>query len=66
MAELKDYDVDNAVALGEPITIKFNNLKMKLTPEELVTKRVGVSKPFLSKRGTDAYTLYSYMWEPFK
>ncbi len=64
MVQLKDYYVEEALAKGISITINHANKKMTLSPEELVSKRVHVTRPFPSKHDTPPYRLYGYMWNP--
>ena len=64
--DLRDYFVKNAIKNNESITIWHKGEFMKLTPQDLVDKRVILMKEPVYSRfyPTQKYYLYSYKWQP--
>lgn len=63
-AEVRDYDVREAIQKNENFQIQYQNDIMTLTPEELTKKVESKSRRFESKTGGDSYVLYGYNWNP--
>lgn len=61
--QLRDYDVNKAIANNEKFEVSFENELMTLTPEELVSKRTDVQGPINSKFNSSSYNLFSYRWK---
>lgn len=62
---LRDFEVKKCIEEQEPVKVKYGIDSMVLTPEELVSKRVYVSKEkYKSKIGGPDYYLFGYKWEP--
>lgn len=64
-AEVKDYVVKDLIERNKPIQIILYDETMTLSPEELKTKLVKVSKTQSSKFNK-GYKLYAYKWNPDK
>ena len=63
--EVRDYDVQECIDKNQTFTIIHDGDAMTLSSEELITKRVGISKTFESKiAGAKSYKLYGYEWNP--
>lgn len=60
--ELRDYDVEKAIANKEKIEVTYQDEVMILSPEDLQTKRVTKSQAFKSKFSNKEYRLYGYKW----
>ena len=60
--ELRDFDVEKAIANKEKIEVTYQDEVMTLSPEELVNRRVTKSPAFKSKFSTKEYRLYGYKW----
>jgi len=59
--------VEKCIREKEPLEIIHDGDSMKLSVEDLISKRVVVSKTFKSKiSNTPDYKLYSYEWNPDK
>ena len=63
-AEIRDYDVQKCISENKNFTIKYEGDIMTLSAEDLVKKRLNVSKTFESKVGGKNYKLYAYAWNP--
>ena len=64
-ASVRDYLAKKCIEKGEPCKIKHAGDVMTLSPEEITSKRVGISsREFESQHGTPAYRLWNYWWEP--
>jgi hypothetical protein len=62
---LRDFEVQKCIDTDESVRVKYNGDTMVLTPEELKTKRIYVSKDkYKSKIGGADYHLYGYKWIP--
>jgi len=63
---IRDYKVDEAVLKNKPITFRYGNSKMTLSPKELVEKRFQfVKTAFRSKINPEqSYRLYDYKFTP--
>ena len=66
LAELRDYDVQNAIARGEKFRVRYDGDIMTLTPEDLKNNVVKISNIFASKIGKGDYRLVAYKWNPDK
>lgn len=66
MAEFRDYDVKKCIDSGESLRVKYDGDYMIFSPEELVTKRIAISKIIKSTNGKSDYQLYGYKWEPIE
>lgn len=59
--------VEKCIRNKEPLEIIHNGDSMKLSVEDLISKRVAMSKTFKSKvPNTPDYKLYAYAWNPDK
>lgn len=61
---VRDYLAKKCIEKDESCKITHAGEVMTLSPKELVSKRVSISKEFESQHGTPAYRLYNYWWEP--
>lgn len=61
--ELRDYDVQRAIAENDKIEVTYQKELMTLSPEELVSKKVMTSRPHQSKFSSQEYRLFGYRWE---
>lgn len=64
MAEFRDYDVKRCIDSGESLRVKYDGDYMIFSPEDLVEKRISVSKLIKSNNGRSDFYLYGYAWEP--
>lgn len=63
--DLRDFVVKRCIKDNEDCIVKHAGRKMKLTPEELKTKKVSESSTtFPSQYGNPPYKLYQYEWDP--
>ena len=64
-AEVRDFEVHQCMTKNESMTITHDGEKMTLSPEELLTRRVSISRTFETKiPGGKNYKLFGYIWEP--
>ena len=65
-ADLRDYNIKDAIKKGVNIVIIYNGERMTLTPEQLKSQQIIInSKPIASKIYPDQkYYLISYKWKP--
>lgn len=61
--ELRDYDVQKAIATNDKIEVTYQKEVMTLSPEELVSKKVMTSRLHPSKFSSQEYRLFGYRWE---
>ncbi len=62
---VRDYLAKKCIEKGEPCKVKHAGEVMTLTPQEVTSRRVGISaKEFPSQYDTPAYRLWNYWWEP--
>jgi hypothetical protein len=64
LAEIRDYDVQDAINKHENIIVKYDGDIMTLSPNDLKEKLVSVSRLFKSKVGGKDYKLNAYEWNP--
>ena len=62
--ELRDYDVNNCIKHEETMKVRFDGHVMTLSPQDLSSKVVSISKTFHSKTGGKSYKLIAYEWAP--
>jgi hypothetical protein len=65
-ASVRDYLAEKSIEKGETFKIKYDGDVMTLSPEEVISKRISISKEeYTSKFGTPSkYRLWNYWWEP--
>lgn len=61
--ELRDYDVEKAIAENDKIEVTYQKEVMTLSPEELVSEKVMTSRAQQSKFSTKEYKLLGYRWK---
>lgn len=61
--ELRDYDVEKAIAENDKIEVTYQKEVMTLSPEELVSKKLMTSRAQQSKFSTKEYRLFGYRWK---
>jgi len=61
--ELRDYDVEKAIANNEKIEVTYEKEVMTLSPKELVDRRVSTSRYHKSKFSNMEYRLLGYKWK---
>lgn len=67
-ADIRDYEVKEALKKEETIIVYYGKGKMVLNPQKLRKNRLLLNKtPIKSKVNVgQTYYLYSYLWEPIK
>jgi hypothetical protein len=63
LIELRDYDVQKAIAENDKIEVTYQKEVMTLSPEELVSKKLMTSRAMQSKFSTKEYRLLGYRWK---
>lgn len=65
MVDVRDYTVKECIEKGHALRITHDGEVMILTPDELMSKQLQISKPMKSKFGSDKdYRLISFKWDP--
>ena len=62
MVSIRDYIVDKCIERGESVLIKYNNLQMLLTPDQLEKGTRGTEK-YMSKYDDRVYSLVDFDWD---
>lgn len=64
MVEIKDYELDKAIALGQSVKFIYDGKSMTLTPSRLKKEKIFINTQKSIHNEGQTYAIYGYRWNP--